>query len=81
MDADTAAALLLDRSARQLVATAASGLEEEVRPGVRSPRPQTCRERRPLRVARCRLIGGTGTLGCDSVRWDTSQRLGRIAQR
>ena len=37
LDADTAAVLLLDRSARQLVATAASGLEEEVRQGVRIP--------------------------------------------
>src|ERR1700761_1197416 len=37
MDADPAAVLLLDRSARQLVATAASGLEEEVRQGVRIP--------------------------------------------
>ncbi|HVT67877.1 MAG TPA: GAF domain-containing SpoIIE family protein phosphatase [Trebonia sp.] len=35
--ADTAAVLLLDRSSRQLVATAASGLEEEVRQGVRIP--------------------------------------------
>ena len=37
LDCDTAAVLLLDRSARQLVATAASGLEEEVRQGVRIP--------------------------------------------
>ncbi len=37
LDADTAAVLLLDRSARQLIATAASGLEEEVRQGVRLP--------------------------------------------
>jgi putative methionine-R-sulfoxide reductase with GAF domain len=37
LDADTAAVLLLDRSSRQLVATAASGLEEEVRQGVRIP--------------------------------------------
>ncbi len=37
LDADTAAVLLLDRSARQLIATAASGLEEEVRQGVRVP--------------------------------------------
>jgi sigma-B regulation protein RsbU (phosphoserine phosphatase) len=37
LGADTAAVLLLDRSARQLVATAASGLEEEVRQGVRIP--------------------------------------------
>jgi sigma-B regulation protein RsbU (phosphoserine phosphatase) len=37
LDADTAAVLLLDRSARQLVAAAASGLEEEVRQGVRIP--------------------------------------------
>jgi serine phosphatase RsbU (regulator of sigma subunit) len=35
--ADTAAVLLLDQSARQLVATAASGIEEEVRQGVRIP--------------------------------------------
>ena len=35
--ADTAAVLLLDPSARQLVATAASGIEEEVRQGVRIP--------------------------------------------
>ena len=35
--ADTAAVLLLDRSARQLIATAASGIEEEVRQGVRVP--------------------------------------------
>jgi putative methionine-R-sulfoxide reductase with GAF domain len=37
LGADTAAVLLLDRSARQLIATAASGLEEEVRQGVRIP--------------------------------------------
>jgi serine phosphatase RsbU (regulator of sigma subunit) len=35
--ADTAAVLLLDESAGQLVATAASGIEEEVRQGVRIP--------------------------------------------
>jgi sigma-B regulation protein RsbU (phosphoserine phosphatase) len=35
--ADTAAALLLDFSSGQLVATAAAGLEEEVRQGVRIP--------------------------------------------
>jgi phosphoserine phosphatase RsbU/P len=37
LQADTAAALLLDPSAGQLVATAAAGLEEEVRQGVRIP--------------------------------------------
>jgi anti-anti-sigma factor len=37
LQADTAAVLLLDRSSRQLVATAASGLEEEVQQGVRIP--------------------------------------------
>jgi phosphoserine phosphatase RsbU/P len=37
LHADTAAVLLLDRSARQLVATAASGIEEEVSQGVRVP--------------------------------------------
>lgn len=37
LDADTAAVLLLDRSGRQLIATAASGLEEEVTQGVRIP--------------------------------------------
>jgi sigma-B regulation protein RsbU (phosphoserine phosphatase) len=37
LQADTAAVLLLDASAGQLVATAASGIEEEVRQGVRIP--------------------------------------------
>jgi phosphoserine phosphatase RsbU/P len=37
LEADTAAVLLLDFSAGQLVATAAAGLEEEVRQGVRIP--------------------------------------------
>jgi serine phosphatase RsbU (regulator of sigma subunit) len=37
LHADTAAVLLLDPSSRQLIATAASGLEEEVRQGVRIP--------------------------------------------
>ncbi len=36
-DADTAAVLLLDRASRQLIAAAASGLEEEVNQGVRLP--------------------------------------------
>src|SRR6516165_12336795 len=35
--ADTAAVLLLDRSSGNLIATAAAGLEEEVRQGVRIP--------------------------------------------
>ena len=37
LDADMVAVLLLDSSGRQLIATAASGLEEEVRQGVRIP--------------------------------------------
>ncbi len=37
LNADTAAVLLLDNSGRQLTATAASGLEEEVSQGVRIP--------------------------------------------
>ena len=37
LDADTAAVLLLDSSGRQLIATVASGLEEEVSQGVRIP--------------------------------------------
>jgi len=37
LDADTAAVLLLDVSSGQLVATAACGIEEEVREGVRVP--------------------------------------------
>src|SRR5262249_56337579 len=37
MQADTAAVLLLDFSSGQLIATAAAGLEEEVRQGVRIP--------------------------------------------
>ena len=38
--ADTAAVLLLDRGSRYLIATAAAGLEEEVRQGVRIPMGQ-----------------------------------------
>ena len=37
LEADTAAVLLLDFSSGQLIATAAAGLEEEVRQGVRIP--------------------------------------------
>src|SRR5262245_51209096 len=37
LDADTAAVLLIDRAAREMVATAAKGIEEEVRGGVRIP--------------------------------------------
>ena len=37
LETDTASLLLLDRSARQLLATAAVGIEEEVRQGVRIP--------------------------------------------
>ena len=37
LEADTAAVLLLDVQAGQLIATAAAGLEEEVRQGVRIP--------------------------------------------
>jgi sigma-B regulation protein RsbU (phosphoserine phosphatase) len=37
LDADTVAVLMLDSSGRQLIATAASGLEEEVGQGVRIP--------------------------------------------
>lgn len=37
LQADTAAVLLLDRPSGELIATAASGLEEEVRQGVRIP--------------------------------------------
>jgi signal transduction histidine kinase len=37
LDVDTCAILLLDESARELVATAAAGLEEEVEAGVRIP--------------------------------------------
>jgi phosphoserine phosphatase RsbU/P len=37
VDADTAAVLLYDESSRELVATAACGIEEEVREGIRVP--------------------------------------------
>ena len=37
LEADTAAVLLIDRAAGEMVATAAKGLEEEVRAGVRIP--------------------------------------------
>ena len=57
LDADTAAVLLLDSSGRQLVATAASGLEEEVSQGVRIPvgrgfAGRIAAERRPVILAR-----------------------------
>jgi sigma-B regulation protein RsbU (phosphoserine phosphatase) len=53
LDADTAAVLLLDNSGRQLIATAASGLEEEVSQGVRIPlgrgfAARIAAERRPI---------------------------------
>ena len=53
LDADTAEVLILDRSATHLVATAASGLEEEVYQGVRVPLGQgfggrIAAERRPM---------------------------------
>ena len=53
LDADTVAVLLLDSSGRQLIATAASGLEEEVRQGVRIPvglgfAGRIASERRPI---------------------------------
>src|SRR5215471_10294193 len=35
LDADTAAVLLIDHASRELIATAASGLDEEVRQGAR----------------------------------------------
>jgi phosphoserine phosphatase RsbU/P len=53
MQADTAAVLLLDRAGTQLIATAARGLEEEVRQGVRIPvgrgfAGRVATERRPV---------------------------------
>ena len=53
LDADTAAVLMLDNSGRQLIAAAASGLEEEVAQGVRIPLGQgfagrIAVERRPV---------------------------------
>ncbi len=53
LDADTAAVLLLDSSGRQLIATAAVGLEEEVSQGVQIPVGQgfagrIAAERRPV---------------------------------
>jgi sigma-B regulation protein RsbU (phosphoserine phosphatase) len=53
LDADTAAVLLLDSSGRQLIATVASGLEEEVSQGVRIPvgrgfAGRVAAERRPV---------------------------------
>src|SRR5256886_5526764 len=37
LEVDTAAILLIDRSSREMVATAAKGIEEEVRSGIRIP--------------------------------------------
>ncbi|MGA8115002.1 MAG: GAF domain-containing SpoIIE family protein phosphatase [Actinocatenispora sp.] len=53
--ADTAAVLLLDPATRELVATAAKGLEEEVRQGVRIPLERgfagrVAAERRPIQI-------------------------------
>ena len=53
LQADTAAVLLLDHASRELIATAASGLEEEVRQGVRIPlgagfAGRVAAERKPL---------------------------------
>jgi transcriptional regulator with GAF, ATPase, and Fis domain len=55
LEADTAAVLLLDFSSGQLIATAAAGLEEEVRPGVRIPvgrglAGRIAAERHPVRL-------------------------------
>jgi putative methionine-R-sulfoxide reductase with GAF domain len=57
MQADTAAVLLMDQSGRQLVATAASGLEEEIRQGTRVPvgrgfAGRIAVERRPVHIDR-----------------------------
>jgi serine phosphatase RsbU (regulator of sigma subunit) len=57
LDADTAAVLLLDRAGRQLIAAAASGLEEEVAQGVRIPvgggfAGRIAAERRPVILTR-----------------------------
>ncbi|HTX01483.1 MAG TPA: GAF domain-containing SpoIIE family protein phosphatase [Acidimicrobiales bacterium] len=57
LDADTAAVLLVDESARQLVARAAYGLEEEVRQGVRVAigrgfAGRVAAERRPIAIER-----------------------------
>lgn len=57
LDSDTAAVLLLDEASRELVARAASGLEEEVRQGVRIPMGvgfagRIAAERRPVALER-----------------------------
>jgi phosphoserine phosphatase RsbU/P len=57
LDPDTAAVLLLDGSGRQLIATAATGLEEEVTQGVRVPvgggfAGRIAAERRPVILER-----------------------------
>lgn len=57
MHADTAAVLLMDQSRRQLIASAASGLEEEVRQGTRVPvgrgfAGRIAAERRPVIIDR-----------------------------
>jgi serine phosphatase RsbU (regulator of sigma subunit) len=57
LDADTAAVLLLDNTSGTLIATAAAGLEEEVRQGVRIPvgrgfAGRVAAERRPVIIDR-----------------------------
>ncbi len=44
LEVDTAAILLIDRTSREMVATAAKGIEEEVRSGVRIPIGQGSRD-------------------------------------
>src|SRR4051812_1285644 len=57
LDADTSAVLLLDAGSGELVATAACGIEEEVRQGVRVPlgagfAGRVAATRRPIRIDR-----------------------------
>jgi len=68
--ADTAAVLLLDMASGQLVATAAAGLEEEVRQGVRIPlgrgfAGRIAAERRPVILDRV-----DGTTVVNPILWD-----------
>jgi GAF domain len=76
LEVDTAAVLLLDPSGQQLVATAASGLEEEIRQGTRLPvgkgfAGRVAAEQRPvigsgaeLRERRHCNFNDPGTAGC-----------------
>ena len=75
VEADTAAVLLLDRESNDLVATAACGIEEEVRLGVRVPvgrgfAGRIAQQRRPMALNRV-----DATTVTNPILWETGIRV------